>query len=168
MMVTVSVGAIMMAVPRLRTLVATNKITTEANRIVAGFNYARTEAVRRNQPVCSANLNTTSMSIAPALAQQTSSTTGVMDSWCMPTTSRTGTMGSYDSGEAIKSFSFYGEMNNASAINLVMSTSPVAVNQIAFGSDGRLLDGNRKLVLQDTSNNLCRVILVRLWPQQGL
>ncbi|WP_199102252.1 GspH/FimT family pseudopilin [Aquitalea sp. ASV11] len=167
MMVTVGVGAIMMAVavPQLRTLVASNKITTEANRIVAGFNYARTEAVRRNQPVyiCSANLNTNSMSISGCLSQQTSS----KYNWgygqlVYADNITTGTMGSYDSGEAIKSFSFYGEMNNASAINLVMSTSPVAsVNQLAFGSDGRLLDGNsRKLLLQDTSNNLCRVILV--------
>ncbi|WP_161937723.1 GspH/FimT family pseudopilin [Aquitalea pelogenes] len=167
MMVTVGVGAIMMAVavPQLRTLVANNKITTEANRIVAGFNYARTEAVRRNQPVyiCSANLNTNSMSISGCLSSQTSS----KYNWgygqlVYADNISTGTMGSYDSGEAIKSFSFYGEMNNASAINLVMSTSPVAsVNQLAFGSDGRLLDGNsRKLLLQDTSNNLCRVILV--------
>lgn len=167
MMITVGVGAIMMAVavPPLRTLVANNRITTEANRIVAGFNYARTEAVRRNQPVyvCSANLNTNSMSISGCLGSQTSS----MYNWgygqlVYADNSSTGTMGSYDNGEAIKSFSFYGEMNNASPINLVMSTTPVAsVNQLAFGSDGRLLDGNsRKLLLQDTSNNLCRVILV--------
>jgi len=167
LLVTISVAALIMAIatPALQTLVASNKIATEANRIVAGFNYARTEAVRRNQPVyiCSANLNTNSMSISGCLNQQISN----KYNWgfgqlIYADNMTTGTMASYDSGEAIKTFTYYGEMNNGVALNLVMSDSPVAtVMQIAFGSDGRLLDGNsRKLVLQDSSNNLCRVILI--------
>lgn len=167
LLVTISVAALVMsiAIPALKTLVATNKIATEANRIVAGFNYARTEAVRRNQPVyvCSASLNANTMAISACLNQQVSS----QYDWgygqlIYADNLTTGTMASYDSGEAIKTFTYYGEMNNGAKLNLVMSTSPVAtVKQIAFGSDGRLLDGNsRKLVLQDSTNNLCRVILI--------
>jgi type IV fimbrial biogenesis protein FimT len=167
LLVTISVAAMVMAIaaPAMQALVATNKIATEANRVVAGFNYARTEAVRRNQPVyvCSANLNVNTKVISGCLDQQVSN----LYDWgfgqlIYADNLTTGTMGSYDSGEAIKTFSYYGEMNNGAKLNLVMSASPVAtVKQIAFGSDGRLLDGNsRKLVLQDSTNNLCRVILI--------
>lgn len=166
LLVTLSVAVIVLAiaVPSFAALVATNRVSVEANRLVAGLNYARAEAVRRNQPVyvCSANLKDNfdvQGCLDAAVSGQKNWGEGLL---LYADAASGGTTASYDSNESVKVITFLGENGNKAAINLVMSTSPVGTtNQIAFGSDGRLMDGsNRKFLLRDTANSLCRVILI--------
>jgi len=60
LMLTILLGAILMAVavPSFRTMIAANRLTTQANDLVSAINYARSESISHNSTVtfCRVNL----------------------------------------------------------------------------------------------------------------
>lgn len=114
-MVTVSLAAILMAiaVPSFRNMMVSNRLTTQANEVVAAMNLARSEAVNRNANVsfCRASSDTAT---ACAASQ------GLWQFWIVRSTN----------GTIVRR----GNINTYS--NTLNVRSTLTADEVVFGSDG--------------------------------
>jgi type IV fimbrial biogenesis protein FimT len=120
LMITIAVASIMLgiAVPSFRTMMISNRLTTQANDIVSAINLARSEAIKRNRSVSLCRVQNGSDATC-----ETSS--GIWTDWIIAT----------NTGDIVRR----GRIERYGTALTVRST--LVNDQAAFGSDGLVRTG---------------------------
>lgn len=115
LLVTIALGSILLAlaVPSFNGFIIANRLTTQANEMVAAINFARSEAIKRNGSISLCRANSTEATACAA-------TTGTWEHWIARTAS----------GNVVRR----GVVNTYGGTIVVRST--LSGDQAAFGSDG--------------------------------
>ena len=131
LMVTVGVASILLAiaVPSFNQLIATNRLTAQANEVVAALNFARSEAIKRNTSVSFCR-------VEPASPNACATRAGTWSNWIIIPTAggnvvRRGVVNTFGGGISVQ--------------------STLNIDQVVFGAEGLARSGGAIVTNQRVS-----------------
>ncbi|WP_296811383.1 GspH/FimT family pseudopilin [Methyloversatilis sp.] len=137
------------ALPAFQTFIASNRLTSEANELLAGLNLARSEAVRTQRRVVLCRATTSAGQVDRASGCVTTADTQPWQSWVVFID--TDADGVFDAGEAV----LREQVITGNSLNLVSDEAlRTAGNRIAYRPDG-LARAPGSLALQGAVISVC-------------
>lgn len=144
LMVTIGVAGVLLAVavPSFNQLIVTNRLTTQANEVVAAMNFARSEAIKRNTRISFCRASS-------ATATNCAATAGSWRNWIITpgdgTVVRRGVVNTFGGGISVR--------------------STLTGDRVMFGSDGLARTGtaiitNQRISICSPSNSTGRRVLL--------